>query len=199
MTHAAEDDTEGWASDDDSTNANWVRSPGDKHDESDDDISGDEPSIQGSDEDASEASEDAISVLAQAAVEEAMDAAVRQVHSPDINDSNQDSINANLAVSYVEQELTSMEENNSPHTRPRAVEVPVMRKTLTYEAPGTVKGGISETRIEKRIVISGDTEIDHDQALAAALSEARRQHPELSVTRVVVHKETEVSPDHVVD
>ncbi|XP_030253767.1 protein 4.1-like isoform X7 [Sparus aurata] len=75
-------------------------------------------------------------------------------------------------------------------------EVPVMRKTLTYEAPGsradsdppaglllssqtftaetanttttthitkTVKGGISETRIEKRIVISGDTEIDHDQ------------------------------------
>ncbi|XP_078100450.1 protein 4.1-like [Sander vitreus] len=111
-------------------------------------------------------------------------------------------------------------------------EVPVMRKTLTYEAPGsradsdppaglllssqiftaetsnttttthitkTVKGGISETRIEKRIVISGDTEIDHDQALAAALSEARRQHPELSVTRVVVHKETEVSPDHAID
>uniref|UniRef100_A0A7N6B373 FERM domain-containing protein n=1 Tax=Anabas testudineus TaxID=64144 RepID=A0A7N6B373_ANATE len=28
-----------------------------------------------------------------------------------------------------------------------------------------VKGGISETRIEKRIVISGDTEIDHDQLL----------------------------------
>ncbi|XP_022070733.1 band 4.1-like protein 3a isoform X6 [Acanthochromis polyacanthus] len=111
-------------------------------------------------------------------------------------------------------------------------EVPLMRKTLTYEAPGsrvdsdppaglllssqtftaetsnttttthitkTVKGGISETRIEKRIVISGDTEIDHDQALAEALSEARRQHPELSVTRVVVHKETEVSPDHVID
>ncbi|XP_076577646.1 band 4.1-like protein 3a isoform X14 [Chaetodon auriga] len=109
-------------------------------------------------------------------------------------------------------------------------EVPVMRKTLTYEAPGsrvdsdppaglllssqtftaetsnttttthitkTVKGGISETRIEKRIVISGDTDIDHDQALAAALSEARRQHPELSVTRVVVHKETEVSSDYV--
>lgn len=75
-------------------------------------------------------------------------------------------------------------------------EVPVMRKTLTYEAPGSrpdpespaglllssqtftaetsntsttthitkmVKGGISETRIEKRIVISGDTEIDHDE------------------------------------
>ncbi|CAL8399755.1 unnamed protein product [Arctogadus glacialis] len=76
-------------------------------------------------------------------------------------------------------------------------EVPVVMKTLTYEAPGvcantetplegvlmssqtitaetanttttthitkTVRGGISETRIEKRIVISGDTDIDHDQ------------------------------------
>lgn len=27
----------------------------------------------------------------------------------------------------------------------------------------TVKGGVSETRIEKRIVITGDTEIDHDK------------------------------------
>ncbi|KAM3860329.1 band 4.1-like protein 3a [Diretmus argenteus] len=71
--------------------------------------------------------------------------------------------------------------------------------TTTTHITKTVKGGISETRIEKRIVISGDTEIDHDEALAAAISEARRQHPELSVTRVVVHKETEVSPDHMID
>uniref|UniRef100_A0A3P9NZP4 Erythrocyte membrane protein band 4.1 like 3 n=1 Tax=Poecilia reticulata TaxID=8081 RepID=A0A3P9NZP4_POERE len=111
-------------------------------------------------------------------------------------------------------------------------EVPVMRKTLTYEAPGSqagtdppgglllssqtftaetsnttttthitkmVKGGVSETRVEKRIVISGDTEEDHEQALAAALCEARRLHPELSVTRVVVHKETEVPPDHEIN
>lgn len=26
-----------------------------------------------------------------------------------------------------------------------------------------MKGGISETRIEKRIIITGDTEIDHDK------------------------------------
>ncbi|XP_060920548.1 protein 4.1-like isoform X7 [Labrus mixtus] len=122
-------------------------------------------------------------------------------------------------------------DDDDEDSEPLQEEVPVMRKTLTYEAPGCrtdsdssaglllssqtftaetpntsttthitkmVKGGISETRIEKRIVISGDTEIDHDQALAAALSEARRQHPELSVTRVVVHKETEVSPDQVI-
>ncbi|XP_056869505.1 protein 4.1-like isoform X3 [Takifugu flavidus] len=69
--------------------------------------------------------------------------------------------------------------------------------TTTTHITKMLKGAMSETRIEKRIVISGDTDIDHDQALVTALSEARRQHPELSVTRVVIHKETEVSPDHV--
>uniref|UniRef100_A0A3B1JXN1 Erythrocyte membrane protein band 4.1-like 3b n=1 Tax=Astyanax mexicanus TaxID=7994 RepID=A0A3B1JXN1_ASTMX len=35
--------------------------------------------------------------------------------------------------------------------------------TTTTHITKTVKGGISETRIEKRIVISGDANIDHDQ------------------------------------
>uniref|UniRef100_A0A1A7YJC1 Erythrocyte membrane protein band 4.1-like 1 n=1 Tax=Iconisemion striatum TaxID=60296 RepID=A0A1A7YJC1_9TELE len=35
--------------------------------------------------------------------------------------------------------------------------------TTTTHITKMVKGGISETRIEKRIVISGDTEVDHDQ------------------------------------
>uniref|UniRef100_H2RTZ0 Erythrocyte membrane protein band 4.1 like 3 n=1 Tax=Takifugu rubripes TaxID=31033 RepID=H2RTZ0_TAKRU len=65
--------------------------------------------------------------------------------------------------------------------------------TTTTHITKMLKGAMSETRIEKRIVISGDTDIDHDQALVTALSEARRQHPELSVTRVVIHKETEVT------
>ncbi|TNN21960.1 Band 4.1-like protein 3 [Liparis tanakae] len=59
----------------------------------------------------------------------------------------------------------------------------------------TVKGGVSETRIEKRIVITGDTEIDHDKALAQAIKEAKEQHPDMSVTKVVVHQETEISPE----
>ncbi|XP_077126359.1 band 4.1-like protein 3 isoform X8 [Ranitomeya variabilis] len=45
-------------------------------------------------------------------------------------------------------------------------DVPVIHtetKTITYESSETVKGGISETRIEKRIVITGDADIDHDQ------------------------------------
>ncbi|XP_055455286.1 band 4.1-like protein 2 isoform X4 [Psammomys obesus] len=63
--------------------------------------------------------------------------------------------------------------------------------TTTTHITKTVKGGISETRIEKRIVITGDAALDHDQALAQAIREAREQHPDMSVTRVVVHKETE--------
>ncbi|XP_060762229.1 protein 4.1-like isoform X2 [Neoarius graeffei] len=65
--------------------------------------------------------------------------------------------------------------------------------TTTTQITKTVKGGISETRIEKRIVISGDANIDHDQALAQAIKEIKEQHPDMSVTKVVVHKETEIS------
>uniref|UniRef100_A0A8C5B6I9 Erythrocyte membrane protein band 4.1 like 3 n=1 Tax=Gadus morhua TaxID=8049 RepID=A0A8C5B6I9_GADMO len=69
--------------------------------------------------------------------------------------------------------------------------------TTTTHITKTVRGGISETRIEKRIVISGDTDIDHDQVpVSQAILEARQQHPELSVTKVTVHKETEVSSEH---
>uniref|UniRef100_A0A4W3IDC8 Protein 4.1 n=1 Tax=Callorhinchus milii TaxID=7868 RepID=A0A4W3IDC8_CALMI len=67
--------------------------------------------------------------------------------------------------------------------------------TMTTHITKTVKGGVSETRIEKRIVITGDTDIDHDQALAQAIKEAKEQHPDMSVTRVVVHKETELTED----
>uniref|UniRef100_A0A8C3B660 FERM domain-containing protein n=1 Tax=Cyclopterus lumpus TaxID=8103 RepID=A0A8C3B660_CYCLU len=67
--------------------------------------------------------------------------------------------------------------------------------TTTTHITKTVKGGISETRIEKRIVITGDTDIDHDQALAQAIKEAKEQHPDMSVTKVVVHKETEITPE----
>ncbi|XP_013365637.1 PREDICTED: band 4.1-like protein 2 isoform X2 [Chinchilla lanigera] len=70
-----------------------------------------------------------------------------------------------------------------------------MSTTTTTHITKTVKGGISETRIEKRIVITGDADIDHDQALAQAIREAREQHPDMSVTRVVVHKETELAEE----
>ncbi|XP_053087435.1 protein 4.1 isoform X3 [Pangasianodon hypophthalmus] len=67
--------------------------------------------------------------------------------------------------------------------------------TTTTQITKMVKGGISETRIEKRIVITGDSEIDHDKALAQAIKEAKEQHPDMSVTKVVVHQETEITPE----
>ncbi|XP_065536942.1 band 4.1-like protein 2 isoform X2 [Lathamus discolor] len=67
--------------------------------------------------------------------------------------------------------------------------------TTTTHITKMVKGGVSETRIEKRIVITGDADIDHDEALAQAIKEAKEQHPDMSVTRVVVHKETELAEE----
>ncbi|XP_048206644.1 protein 4.1 isoform X17 [Perognathus longimembris pacificus] len=67
--------------------------------------------------------------------------------------------------------------------------------TTTTQITKTVKGGISETRIEKRIVITGDGDIDHDQVLVQAIKEAKEQHPDMSVTKVVVHQETEISEE----
>ncbi|KAM9532270.1 protein 4.1 isoform 11-T13 [Guaruba guarouba] len=67
--------------------------------------------------------------------------------------------------------------------------------TTTTQITKTVKGGISETRIEKRIVITGDTDVDHDQVLAQAIKAAKEQHPAMSVTKVVVHQETEIAEE----
>ncbi|NXI87870.1 E41L2 protein, partial [Rhipidura dahli] len=67
--------------------------------------------------------------------------------------------------------------------------------TTTTHITKMVKGGVSETRIEKRIVITGNADIDHDEALAQAIKEAKEQHPDMSVTRVVVHKETELAEE----
>ncbi|XP_009080565.1 PREDICTED: band 4.1-like protein 2, partial [Acanthisitta chloris] len=67
--------------------------------------------------------------------------------------------------------------------------------TTTTHITKMVKGGVSETRIEKRIVITGDADIDHDEALAQAIKEAKELHPDMSVTRVVVHKETELAEE----
>ncbi|CAI5781474.1 isoform X24 [Podarcis lilfordi] len=53
--------------------------------------------------------------------------------------------------------------------------------TTTTQITKTVKGGISETRIEKRIVITGDADIDHDQVLVQAIREAKEQHPDIYI------------------
>nr|XP_046240772.1 band 4.1-like protein 1 isoform X14 [Scatophagus argus] len=61
----------------------------------------------------------------------------------------------------------------------------------TTQVTKTVKGGYSETRIEKRIIITGDDDVDQHQALAMAIQEAKQQHPDMLVTKAVVIRETE--------
>ncbi|XP_042691402.1 band 4.1-like protein 1 isoform X2 [Centrocercus urophasianus] len=67
--------------------------------------------------------------------------------------------------------------------------------STTTHVTKTVKGGFSETRIEKRIIITGDEDVDQDQALALAIKEAKLQHPDMLVTKAVVYRETEPFPE----
>ncbi|XP_078187096.1 protein 4.1 isoform X46 [Callithrix jacchus] len=96
------------------------------------------------------------------------------------------------------QTVTISDNANAVKSEIPTKDVPIVHtetKTITYEAAQTVKGGISETRIEKRIVITGDADIDHDQVLVQAIKEAKEQHPDMSVTKVVVHQETEIAEE----
>ncbi|XP_054520798.1 protein 4.1 isoform X23 [Pan troglodytes] len=96
------------------------------------------------------------------------------------------------------QTVTISDNANAVKSEIPTKDVPIVHtetKTITYEAAQTVKGGISETRIEKRIVITGDADIDHDQVLVQAIKEAKEQHPDMSVTKVVVHQETEIADE----
>ncbi|XP_075033716.1 band 4.1-like protein 1 isoform X2 [Mixophyes fleayi] len=70
-----------------------------------------------------------------------------------------------------------------------------MSSSTTTHVTKTVKGGFSETRIEKRIIITGDEDVDQEQALAMAIKEAKLQHPDMLVTKAVVYCETEPSPE----
>uniref|UniRef100_A0A3Q3B7A5 Band 4.1-like protein 1 n=1 Tax=Kryptolebias marmoratus TaxID=37003 RepID=A0A3Q3B7A5_KRYMA len=67
--------------------------------------------------------------------------------------------------------------------------------SATTHVTKTVKGGYSETRIEKRIIITGDDDVDQEQALAIAIQEAKQQHPDMQVTKAVVIRETEPSTE----
>ncbi|XP_074501620.1 uncharacterized protein LOC141773620 isoform X1 [Sebastes fasciatus] len=95
----------------------------------------------------------------------------------------------------------ALKENGSPvKAGPQGRESVVSPLTITAESvtsatttqvTKTVKGGYSETRIEKRIIITGDDDVDQHQALAMAIQEAKQQHPDMLVTKAVVIRETE--------
>uniref|UniRef100_UPI00398E7958 band 4.1-like protein 1 isoform X6 n=1 Tax=Pristiophorus japonicus TaxID=55135 RepID=UPI00398E7958 len=76
-------------------------------------------------------------------------------------------------------------------TSSQSVTSETISTSTTTHITKSVKGGFSETRIEKRIIITGDADVDQDQALALALKEVKQQHPDMLVTKAVVYKESE--------
>ncbi|XP_015243561.1 PREDICTED: protein 4.1-like isoform X7 [Cyprinodon variegatus] len=74
---------------------------------------------------------------------------------------------------------------------PLTITAESITSATTTQVTKTVKGGYSETRIEKRIIITGDEDVDQHQALAMAIQEAKQQHPDMLVTKAVVIRETE--------
>uniref|UniRef100_A0A8C5H8N5 Band 4.1-like protein 1 n=1 Tax=Gouania willdenowi TaxID=441366 RepID=A0A8C5H8N5_GOUWI len=74
---------------------------------------------------------------------------------------------------------------------PLTITAESVTSATTTQVTKTVKGGFSETRIEKRIIITGDDDVDQHQALAMAIQEAKQQHPDMLVTKAVVIRETE--------
>ncbi|XP_066528230.1 band 4.1-like protein 1 isoform X9 [Hoplias malabaricus] len=107
-------------------------------------------------------------------------------------------------MSQTESRIKEAKENGSPlKTRILGRESVTSPLTITNEnvtsattqVTKTVKGGYSETRIEKRIIITGDDAVDQHQALALAIQEAKQQHPDMLVTKAVVVRETESSSE----
>ncbi|XP_043566513.1 titin-like isoform X2 [Chiloscyllium plagiosum] len=76
-------------------------------------------------------------------------------------------------------------------TSSQSVTSETISTSTTTHITKSVKGGFSETRIEKRIIITGDADVDQDQALALAIKEVKQQHPDMLVTKAVVYKESE--------
>ncbi|CAB1353460.1 unnamed protein product, partial [Coregonus sp. 'balchen'] len=121
--------------------------------------------------------------------------------STDVAQPPEGDLNQNQGVGSRKEAPLPSKENGSPvkaGTLGReAVESPLTVTTdnvtsaTTTQVTKTVKGGYSETRIEKRIIITGDDDVDQHQALAMAIQEAKQQHPDMLVTKAVVVRETE--------
>ncbi|KAM4613480.1 band 4.1-like protein 1 isoform 5-T5 [Polymixia lowei] len=119
-----------------------------------------------------------------------------EVHSNVLNVSSQ-----NYGVVSRRETSATLKENGSPVKEgtlgresvvsPLTVTAENVTSATTTQVTKTVKGGYSETRIEKRIIITGDDDVDQHQALAMAIQEAKQQHPDMLVTKAVVIRETE--------
>ncbi|XP_044038574.1 protein 4.1-like isoform X10 [Siniperca chuatsi] len=107
----------------------------------------------------------------------------------------------NYGVVSPQEAPAALKENGSPVkadtqeresvVSPLTITTESVTSATTTQVTKTVKGGYSETRIEKRIIITGDDDVDQHQALQMAIQEAKQQHPDMLVTKAVVIRETE--------
>ncbi|XP_059183755.1 protein 4.1-like isoform X7 [Centropristis striata] len=119
-----------------------------------------------------------------------------EIHSNIVNASPQ-----NYGVVSPREAPAALKENGSPVkagtqgresvVSPLTITTESVTSATTTQVTKTVKGGYSETRIEKRIIITGDDDVDQHQALAMAIQEAKQQHPDMLVTKAVVIRETD--------
>ncbi|KAL0978658.1 hypothetical protein UPYG_G00173570 [Umbra pygmaea] len=121
--------------------------------------------------------------------------------STDVVQPPEGDLNQNQRVGSRKEAPPPSKENGSPvnavtqgreaQVSPLTVTTDNFTSATTTQVTKTVKGGYSETRIEKRIIITGDEDVDQHQALAMAIQEAKQQHPDMLVTKAVVVRETE--------
>ncbi|KAH0622300.1 hypothetical protein JD844_024481 [Phrynosoma platyrhinos] len=90
----------------------------------------------------------------------------------------------------------------SQRTEISTKEVPIVQtetKTITYESPQFDGSGDAGVLLSAQTItaesVSTTTTTHITKALAQAIKEAKEQHPDMSVTRVVVHKETELEEE----
>ena len=55
----------------------------------------------------------------------------------------------------------------------------------------TERDGVVETRVEQKITIQSDGDpIDHDQALAEAITQATKMNPDMTVEKIEIQQQT---------
>merc|ERR1712142_762801 len=65
--------------------------------------------------------------------------------------------------------------------------------TVPQEVVWKEEDELVETRVEKKILISHDEEVDHDQALADAIHQATKMNPDLTVEKIEIRMENNTS------
>ncbi|XP_011674353.1 protein 4.1 isoform X12 [Strongylocentrotus purpuratus] len=156
--------------------------------------------------------EEEMMAAAQPDVEDEVSPFVKTAMLVQQQQSSEDDSKLTRDVPYVKTENTTITYEKDPEDAVDGDEDPgtlISAQTMTSETRSmtttthitkTVKGELTETRVEKKIVIQADGDLDHDKEmteaqvralLAETLAEEQLQNPDFQVTRIVIQKEGE--------